>query len=479
MESKVKDNFVEDFIKKLIGFSFGPIISAFIGFLMVPITTWFVSPSELGKSSMYTLAYTVFSLIIYLGMDQAFVREFNAKEDKKVLFWSSVLIPFSFSVLVMIVCAVFSKQISNMLFNSYEFFIMLSLIISLPISVLDRFNLLILRMQEKARTYSFMNIFNKVSNLTVLVINLVFIDRSFRGIVTATFIALILNVLLGSYLNRRFWLSKIQVSKDYIIILLKFALPLIPASLISWIFSYMDKIAMRTWSDFTQIGLYSAALKITTILTIAQQAFSTFWAPTSYRWYETGVENKRFDKVSKMLTSVMSLLFIFVVLFKDLIFKVFADEYSEAAVIVPFLLFIPVMYTISETTTIGISFKRKTSYNILISLLSAVANFIGNYILVPRYGALGAAISTAFAYIIFFWLRTIIARMLWYKFQLRLYIANTMNIVAMSVVVVFTNNVLVWSVFLITGIMINLNNIKVILALIKRYIFKESMEAKK
>jgi O-antigen/teichoic acid export membrane protein len=36
-------------------------------------------------------------------------------------------------------------------------------------------------------------------------------------------------------------------------------------------------------------------------------------------------------------------------------------------------------------------------------------NIVGNWLLVPRYGAVGAAISTAFSYIVFFSMRTFIS----------------------------------------------------------------------
>lgn len=75
----------KDFLKRLAGFSLGPIVGALISFIMVPVQTWIINPDELGKASMYTMAYSLTSLFIYLGLDQAFVREFNSEENKKNL----------------------------------------------------------------------------------------------------------------------------------------------------------------------------------------------------------------------------------------------------------------------------------------------------------------------------------------------------------------------------------------------------------
>ncbi len=76
----------KEFIKRFIGFSMGPILSAIISFFTVPITTYFVVPTEFGKASMYTMALSISSMFIYLGMDQSFTREFNAEEDKNLYF---------------------------------------------------------------------------------------------------------------------------------------------------------------------------------------------------------------------------------------------------------------------------------------------------------------------------------------------------------------------------------------------------------
>jgi O-antigen/teichoic acid export membrane protein len=78
----------------------------------------------------------------------------------------------------------------------------------------------------------------------------------------------------------------------------------------------------------------------------------------------------------------------------------------------------PTLYTLSETTVVGIAYSRKTYYNLLISGVIAVINIVGNSILVPRFGALGAAASTGISYIFFFILRSVIGNKLWQGFSL-------------------------------------------------------------
>ena len=55
--------------------------------------------------------------------------------------------------------------------------------------------------------------------------------------------------------------------------------------------------------------------------------------------------------------------------------------------------------------------KTHVSYlNVIISIISIITNAVLNYILIPKYGAVGAAIATGISYCVFFWLRTLFSR---------------------------------------------------------------------
>ena len=430
----------KQFMRKLFGFSIGPIVSAGLSFITVPITTYLVSPSDFGKSAMYTMSYSISTLFIFLGLDQAFVREYNEQKNKINLFWNSLIFPLIFSFLLPCIYIIFYKPISLLMFGSIEKYIIIILSLSLPFAVIDRFNLLVIRMEEKAKTYSFFNILNKLLGIFILIPYLLFIDRSFKGIINATFINLIVVCIIESYFVKHIWKNAFSIDKTLLRKLFKFGIPLIPATLIGWLLSSMDRIALRQWSSFNEIGIYSAAFKIVAVLAIIQQAFGNFWVPTAFKWYKEKVPNDKYMQVSNTLLTVMVILFSFLVLFKDAIIILLSSNYRDAAKSVPFLLFFPIMYTISETTTLGISFSRKTYFNIIISAVAAIFNYLGNIALVPKMGAMGASISTGISYIIFFWMRTLISRRLWFKFETKLYIYNTVLMLLLSVFSVTINS---------------------------------------
>jgi O-antigen/teichoic acid export membrane protein len=460
----------KQFMKNLFGFSIGPIVAAILSFITVPVTTYFVSPDDFGKAAMYTMGYTISSMFIFLGLDQAFVREYNEHKNKNNLFWNSLIFPLLFSFLLAFIYIVFYKPISLLMFDSVEKYIIIILALSLPFAILDRFNLLVLRMEEKAKTYSLFNILNKLLTLIILIPYLIFIDKSFKGIINATFINLIIICIIESYFVKHIWKVNFKFDKELLIKLFKYGIPLVPATLIGWFLSSMDRIALRQWSTFNEIGIYSAAFKIVAVLGIIQQAFCTFWAPTALRWHKEKISNDKYVQVSDTILAVMVMVFSFIVLFKDIIIRLLSSNYISAAKSVPFLLFFPIMYTVSETTTLGISFSRKTYYNIVISLVAAVSNYVGNYLLVPRFGAVGASISTGISYIIFFWMRTLISRRLWFKFDIKLYLYNTILMVMLSLFSIIINNIFINLVIVLCLIFVNRDCILKITSIVKSWI---------
>ncbi|TGG88636.1 lipopolysaccharide biosynthesis protein [Geotoga petraea] len=428
------------FLKRLAGFSIGPIGAALLGFINVPIQTWLVDPAQLGKAAMYTMAFSLTSLFLNLGIDQAYVREYNAEKDKKNLLWNTFLIPFIFSIIIMFVYLYFYEPISILLFDSVEKYIIQILAFVLPFAIIFRFNTLIIRMKEKARLYSFVQILNRMINLSFTIVILLFFNRNFKGIIQAQFFSMVSIAIITTIINLKDWIYKFKIDKNLVKKVVLFGLPLIPTSIMMWVLNSMDKIALRTWADFESIGLYSAAFKIVGVVIIIQQAFATFWAPTVYRWYESDTPLRKYEMVSNKLNSILTLVFAFIVLFKDQIIMILSPEYKEAAIIVPFLMFYPIMYTLATTTSMGINFVRKTYYNILVTAIASGLNILGNILLVPQLGALGASISTGISYIVYFLIATIFSRMLWEKMDIKRHFVSIFLMVVMASLSVVYNN---------------------------------------
>ena len=413
------------FLKKVFGFSLGPFSVALLGIILVPIITHFISPEEYGKTGMFLTAQSLASVVMYMGMDQAFAREFSAtKGSKDELMINAMLLPFTISIVIGAGMFFARSWVSQLLFGNEEETLAICLMaIMFPFMVIQHFGILKLRFEEKGFLYSFFSILQKIWQLIICVMLLTTYQKNFRSVVYGMALAEILNgIILGILSFRKLRITRDTIKTERIKVLLAYALPLIPATAISSILATMDKFMLRSMCTYEELGLYTAAAKIVNAVGIFQTCFTTIWAPVAFRWYESGKDRKYFELVMKLVAVGMSCLCFGILMCKDIVGFVLGDDFVQAIRVFPFLLLQPILYTMSETTTLGISFNRKTGYNIIVSLFSGLTNFLLNFFFLPIWGGIGAAMATGIAKVIFFATRTFISRRLWYKFPLGIFL---------------------------------------------------------
>ncbi|MEW4241090.1 oligosaccharide flippase family protein [Priestia megaterium] len=401
-------NTMNNFVKKLLGFSIGPVAGAFITFVTVPLTTYFISPNEYGKASMFALFQMIFGTFLYFGIDQAYTREYHSAKNKLNLFQNAIFIPLVIAFVLFLTIIILPSPVSKLLFNNSNL-VLPSILFGLMIiaMVVERFILLSLRMEEKALEYSLINIFTKLSILIFTLLFVIYIRRDFLAVVYSTVFG---QIIIDGYLVIRyrnlFEYKKFNLNKRLLKKMFQFGFPIVIATSLSSLLNSLDRLSLRAWSDFYEVGIFAATLKIAGALSIIQVSFTSFWVPTAYRWYEERKEIEYFKIVSDSVLLLMSILFVGILMLKDLIIYILSPGYADATYIVAFLCLQPIIYTVSETTCLGIVFSKKTYLSIWVGLIAIVPNILINVLLVPKFGAIGAAVATAVAYIFFFISRT-------------------------------------------------------------------------
>ncbi len=422
-------------LKKLSAFSVGPVVAALIGFITVPVITHIISRDEYGRASMFTVAQSVISMVLYLGLDQAFVREFNSfRSERGKLLKNAILLPIALSVLIGIVIVVLAPWISQILFDTRtEILPVVGLAVMLPFMVIYTFSLLSIRMQERGLLYSFFTIGLKALTLIITVLLLLSYEKSFRSVVLAIASAEILSGIMAGIFTfaeaRRHHLSA-PFDRELLRRMLRYGIPLIPAAILIWVMSSMDKVMLRALTTYGELGLYEAAFKIVNVLGVVRTWFVLFWTPVAYRWHEEKRPNAKYTCVMKLVTVLMTGVCMMLLLLKDVVAWVLGGNFAASIYIFPFLLLHPVMYTMSETTALGINFSRRTTFNIVVAAVAGISNVALNYLFIPIWGGKGAAIATGLSYLVFFWVRTLISRHFWYRFPLRGQILYSLLIIA-------------------------------------------------
>jgi len=392
-------------IKKLFSFSIGTIAAAVIGIISIPILTRIIEPAEYGIATIFLTIGSLLSVISMLGLDQAFVRFFYEK-DKISILKNTLFMTLIVASILTITLFMFDEEISRYITPNGSYALLLSIYIFVFITF--RFSNLILRMLQYGYRYSLIQVLQKVLEFIFILSFAFLFTPNHYSILLGTMITMIVLTIMSLLMSNSFWRmdqggnSKVSY-KD----LLVYSYPIMLSTLMALLFQSFDKFFLNYWGSSEELGIYSAGFKLIAVLNILQVSFAVFWAPASLEQFKKDPNNKEFYSiVAKLMTIIMISMSIVIILFKDILVLFLGSEYQNASTVIPALILMPIMYTMSETTVQGINFSLKTHLHIVVSGISLIINIILSLILIPRFGMEGAAISVGIAYISFYFTRT-------------------------------------------------------------------------
>lgn len=443
---------------KFLSFSVGNWLVLIIGLISSPIITRIIDPVEYGKFGMFNLYASILMLIITCGLDQSYVRFFYEEEEanRNKLLFESIKIPIILNIIVACIIIIFKVPISKYIISEYNLSFIILLILNISLSSIGRFSLLTVRMKQKGKLYSMLQVMQKLSYLMSIALFFMIYNNSFLTLAYATLISNAVIAGISIFTERDSWNFKNikdKKLKNSQLDILKYGIPLIFTVLVTWLFQSADRMAIKAFYGDYQVGIYTSANNIIAILNILQASFANFWVPVAFEKYEkTPEDTKFFSNINDIVSFLMFGVGIGLILFKDVIVLLLGHKYRTASYIMPFLVFMPVLYTMSEVSVGGINFKKKPKYHIIIASAACLFNVIGNSILVPILGAKGAAISTGLAYIVFYYARTLISRKL-YKVDYHIG-RTTVAILAISVLALHSSFMEFSMITIIIGVIV-------------------------
>lgn len=397
--------------RKILAFAIGPIGNAALGLLTLPVITWLFSADDVGRISMLNVAVSFCVLFFSLGLDQAYVREYHGESDRGQLLKNVAFPGLLMIVIISAVFLLFPGSLSALLFEQKDTAISWLVMLILLASFINRFLSLILRMQEKGMAFSVSQLMPKL--MTLIVIGLCYVlytQHTLMQLVVANAVGFIAVSLMLMWSSRADWIAALRSSLDAgkLKAMFKFGYPLILGGLAFWGLTTIDRMFVRAYSGFEQLAIFSVAVSFAGVASILQSVFSTVWAPMVYKLAESneGGEQQMINKVTQCMLIAVVCLFSLGGLFSWLVDFVLPANYVNVKYILVASLGFPLLFTLSETTAVGIGLSRKTGYTMLASLIALIINVAANALLVPRFGAGGAAVSTCLAFWAFLILRT-------------------------------------------------------------------------
>jgi O-antigen/teichoic acid export membrane protein len=416
-------------VTKFMSFSYGSWASLGIGLLSTIVLTRLLDPVQFGKAAMFELLINVLMIFAILGTDQAFIRFFyeEEKEKRAYLFWSCMKIPIKMILAIGVIVFFWGESIQRFFFEEASFMISGWIIAGFTLKVLHRYGTVILRMKQEGHRFSMIQILERLFLILFAITFYSVFGNRFQVLIYSTVASVALMVFFLILYNPEFvFIKKPTTAKHSGKEIMSYSVPLMMTILMTWVFQSIDRMSIKFWGSFEELGVYVAAFKIIALINVLQISFTTFWTPVAFEHFQNWPTDKAFyQNMFYVVSWGMFLVCVGTILFKDVILLILGQQYVGASSIVPLLVFIPLMYTMSEITSVGIQFFKKPKVHLLISAMTCLINGVGNYLLVPSYGAQGAAFSTAVSYLAFFVLRTM-ASQRWYKVNFGLWKTYTL-----------------------------------------------------
>lgn len=379
--------------KLFLGFSMSAWINAVINFVLTPVITRLVDPVNLGKIDLFITFCNMFVYASTLGMHQAYMRFFNdlpAGVTKKNLLSFAVRISTFGALLAGVICIVFSNHFSIEILGFYD------IRIAILMSVFILANGFIQIIKTKPRMYGKIipytiivvaeSAFVKIAYLSSVYYKKILSSIAFYVCITILFalICLIVN-------SNQIFVSVKSITRESITTIFKYAIPTIPVMFISNLNSSIPKIFLNHIFDSSNVGIYAGCLTVVNIIHLIQAGINVFWGPYVFENYKNNKE--QIQKVHLVITFVMCFCGLGLIAGQDIIFYILGEKYRASKIFYAFLLASPICYTVGETLGIGISIVKKTYWNIVVVSVALACNCLLCYLLVPKFGNVGASIS--------------------------------------------------------------------------------------
>jgi O-antigen/teichoic acid export membrane protein len=195
----------------------------------------------------------------------------------------------------------------------------------------------------------------------------------------------------------------------------KFGMPLVPSALALWAINFVDRFFIAVFKGQVEVGVYSVAVRISSVIVFIMIAFRLAWPAFAYSIEDEQEAKRTYAFVLTYLLFLCAWISLALGLLSPWLVKVLAPkpEFARASEAVALLAFASTLYAGYTVIAIGIGRARKTQLNWIVTGVAAVVNIALNFALIPPYGMIGAAISTAVAYGVLFLGMTWNAQRVW------------------------------------------------------------------
>jgi O-antigen/teichoic acid export membrane protein len=401
--AKIKDIFTSKYgaKKNATIYLFASFSSFGISILTLPVFTRLLSPADFGNTVLFVMIGKLVIGFVNFNLHFASYKYyFNYIEDQNK-FNSLNSTNIIFLLIVFLSTLLIGKYLSSSIINIFfkkefsETFVLLSILSGF----LDYFFLYfttILTAQLRAVNFALLTISSVLLNSLFSVLYIIEFKLSFWGRIYGILTAQVLVLIIAVYLCRNTLTWKVNIG--YLKKSLKLTSPMIPQMFLGISQNYLDKSILSYSKGASSLGYYSLGVNFSTILKTIMDAVEKAWSPL---FFKSANENSEESK-SEIAKSFMSLAFIYMIIglaviyFSEEAIKILTTkQYYVAINIVPIYVYFYLFAIFGYLSNAQLSVSEKLKYILPGAFMGAIVNLVLNFILIPKIGPIGAAVSSA------------------------------------------------------------------------------------
>lgn len=388
--------------------SIGTFGSKILVFFMVRFYTGYLTPSDYGTADLITQTANLLFPIISLGItDGVFRFALDNERGRRSVFTVGFITITAGSVFFLAVIPLLNTVKE---FKGYIWLIVIYTMAYCYHSLCAQF----IRAKGDTALFAVQGIIN---TSLVIVLNILFLAVFKIGVT-----GYVLSVVLADFLCTIFLFVKERLWRQFTLHprkiafkrMLRYSIPLIPATIFWWITSVSDRYMVNAMIGSTENGIYAVSYKIPTILTLVSTIFMQAWQFSAVT--ESHGDKREhvlfFTNVWRSFQAVMFLAGAVIIAFAKPAIKILSTEqYYSAWQYVP-ILSASMIFTafVSFTGTVYVVTKQ-SGISFMTAMAGVVINIALNLLLIPSpLGVQGAAIATFLSYFAVFLIRAVNSR---------------------------------------------------------------------
>jgi O-antigen/teichoic acid export membrane protein len=162
-----------------------------------------------------------------------------------------------------------------------------------------------------------------------------------------------------------------------------------------------DRYILRLFGTLAEVGVYSIGASFGLALKLALSAFEYAWAPFYYETMKQPDAKQTFTLVTTYGIGVLVLLEAgLAAIAHDVVRLMTTTEFYGAAGVIPWIGLGVVFNGVYLLTSIGLNITKSTKFYPVATAIAAGTSIGGNLVLVPRFGAMGAAWANTLSYVV-------------------------------------------------------------------------------